>query len=88
MIIKWGASVKTAVSVALLVLCVSPRAMAQAVGAIGGTITDSSGAALTGATVVLSNPGVVGVHRKRSQMAEEPTSSTGSFPAPTAFARR
>src|SRR5215510_618616 len=35
-------------------------AMAQGVGAIGGTVTDSSGAVLPGATVTLSSPGVIG----------------------------
>ncbi|HEV8346309.1 MAG TPA: TonB-dependent receptor [Vicinamibacterales bacterium] len=36
------------------------RASAQGVGGIGGTITDSSGAVLPGATVALSNPGTIG----------------------------
>src|SRR3989449_9778837 len=35
-------------------------ASAQGVGAIGGTITDSSGAVLPGASVTLSNPGTIG----------------------------
>jgi hypothetical protein len=35
-------------------------AAAQAVGTIGGTVTDDSGAVLPGATVTLSNPGVIG----------------------------
>ena len=54
--------VKRAVWV-LAVLCVSPLATAQGLqgfGAIGGTVVDSSGAALPGATVALSNPGVIG----------------------------
>jgi Carboxypeptidase regulatory-like domain len=38
----------------------SPQALAQGVGAIGGTVTDESGAVLPGATVTLSNPGVIG----------------------------
>src|SRR5712692_8886608 len=36
--------------------CSTPPVFAQGVGAIGGTITDSSGAVLPGATVTLSNP--------------------------------
>src|SRR5437762_7130780 len=36
--------------------CATPPVFAQCVGAIGGTITDSSGAVLPGATVTLSNP--------------------------------
>src|SRR5437762_12861285 len=36
--------------------CSAPPVFAQGVGAIGGTITDSSGAVLPGATVTLSNP--------------------------------
>lgn len=40
----------------------SPAA-AQGVGAIGGTVSDSSGAALPGVTVSLSNPGVIGGDR-------------------------
>src|SRR5262245_23213011 len=36
------------------------RATAQGVGAIGGTLTDPSGAVLPGATVTLVSPGTVG----------------------------
>src|SRR5436189_5213282 len=36
--------------------CSAPPVFAQGVGAIGGTITDASGAVLPGATVTLSNP--------------------------------
>jgi carboxypeptidase family protein/TonB-dependent receptor-like protein len=35
-------------------------AAAQGVGAIGGTVSDTSGAALPGVSVTLSNPGVIG----------------------------
>src|SRR5688572_12637196 len=35
-------------------------AAAQGVGAIGGTVSDGSDAALPGVTVSLSNPGVIG----------------------------
>jgi hypothetical protein len=37
--------------------------LAQAVGAIGGTIADSSGAVLPGVTVTLSSPGIIGGDR-------------------------
>src|SRR5439155_2048133 len=47
--------VQRSLSVLLLCACSLP-AMAQGVGAIGGTIADSSGAVLPGATVTLSNP--------------------------------
>ena len=43
-----------------LSLCLSLSALAQGVGAIGGTVTDESGAVLPGATVTLSSPGVIG----------------------------
>src|SRR5947209_8385450 len=43
--------------VLLLCCCVSVAAMAQGVGAIGGTMIDSSGAVLPGVSVTLSNPG-------------------------------
>ena len=43
-------------SVLLLCACTTPLAMAQGVGAIGGTIVDQSAAVLPGATVTLSNP--------------------------------
>src|SRR5207237_8006666 len=44
------------VVVSALWACSTLPAFAQGVGAIGGTITDSSGAVLAGATVTLSNP--------------------------------
>ena len=41
--------------------CAALPAAAQGVGAIGGTITDASGAVLPGATIILSNPlGTIG----------------------------
>jgi hypothetical protein len=40
--------------------CLSLPAMAQGVGAFGGTITDASGAVVPGVTVTLSNPGTIG----------------------------
>ncbi|MGC4080627.1 MAG: carboxypeptidase-like regulatory domain-containing protein [Vicinamibacterales bacterium] len=43
-----------------LLVTLSASAFAQGVGAIGGTVTDDSGAVLPGATVNLSNPGVIG----------------------------
>src|SRR5947207_8343207 len=47
-------------SVVLLSLCVSPLASAQGVGAIGGTVLDTSGAVLPGVNVSLLNPGLIG----------------------------
>jgi hypothetical protein len=47
----------------LLGIGLSLPAMAQAVGAIGGTVVDSSAAVLPGATVTLSSPGVIGGDR-------------------------
>ena len=45
----------------LLWTCAAPPATAQGVGAIGGTIADTSGAVLPGVTVSLSNPrGTIG----------------------------
>ncbi len=51
--------------VALLMwLCAPPSAHAQGVGAIGGTITDASGAVLPGVSVNLSNPaGTIGANQ-------------------------
>src|SRR4051812_4777671 len=43
-----------------LFVTLTASAFAQGVGAIGGTVTDDSGAVLPGATVTLSNPGVIG----------------------------
>jgi hypothetical protein len=60
MTMNMGASVKSIVLGALLILGMASGAAAQAFGAIGGTVDDPSGAALPGATVVLSNPGVIG----------------------------
>ena len=44
----------------LLLLCAAPIALAQGVGALGGTVADASGAVLPGVTVSLSNPGTIG----------------------------
>lgn len=47
--------------VMLLLTGVTPLLMAQGVGAIGGTIADTSGAVLPGVTVTLANPaGIIG----------------------------
>lgn len=49
--------------VALAVVCwmgLSLPALAQGVGAIGGTVMDNSGGVLPGVTVTLSSPGVIG----------------------------
>ncbi len=48
--------VRNVVLALLLVVCFAPVAVAQGVGAIAGTVTDSSGALLPGATVTLSSP--------------------------------
>src|SRR5947207_2767109 len=45
---------------ALLWITLSLPALAQGVGAIGGTVRDESGAVMPGATVTLSSPGVIG----------------------------
>ena len=47
-------------AIALAVAALPALAAAQGVGAIGGNVVDSSGAALPGVTVALSNPGVIG----------------------------
>ena len=49
------------------------HASGQGVGAIGGTITDASGAVLPGATVTLSNPGTIGGNQ------ETTTDARGAF---------
>ncbi len=46
----------SALFVLLVWVCLVSPAMAQGVGAIGGTVTDASGAVLPGATVTLSSP--------------------------------
>ena len=48
------------VAAVLMSAGLASSAAAQGVGAIGGTVSDSSGAALPGVTVSLSNPGVIG----------------------------
>src|SRR6266849_1812586 len=45
---------------ALLWITLSLPALAQGVGAIGGTVRDESGAVMPGVTVTLSSPGVIG----------------------------
>ena len=54
------ALLQKAVPIALLCLSLAPPAMAQGVGAIGGTVQDATGGALPGVSVSLSNPGVIG----------------------------
>ena len=56
-----------------LFVMLTASAFAQGVGAIGGTVTDDSGAVLPGVTVTLSNPGVIG----GNQMAV--TDTTGAY---------
>ena len=53
--------------------CLPVPARAQGVGAIGGTITDGSGAVLPGVTVTLSNPGIIGGNQ------EAVTTERGTF---------
>src|SRR3954471_12779391 len=48
------------VAATLVSVALATPAAAQGVGSIGGTISDTSGAALPGVTVSLSNPGVIG----------------------------
>src|SRR5262245_20931798 len=48
---------------ALLCIGLSPSSFGQAVGSIGGTVSDESGAVLPGATLTLSAPGVIGGDR-------------------------
>ena len=52
--------IRIGVLVALCSMGLTLSARAQGVGAIGGTISDESGAVLPGATVTLSSPGVIG----------------------------
>src|SRR5439155_6482845 len=52
--------ISRSVATVLLWLCVSPLALAQGVGALGGTVADTSGAVLPGVTVSLLNPGLIG----------------------------
>src|SRR5688572_26803551 len=59
-IMETKAFVRTIAAIMLFGSSLSLPAAAQSVGAIGGTVTDSSGAVLPGATMVLSNPGVIG----------------------------
>lgn len=56
-----------------MLLALSTPSRAQGVGAIGGTITDASGAVLPGVTVTLFNPGVIGGNQ------EAVTSERGTF---------
>ena len=44
----------------VLLICLPLPATAQGVGAIGGTLSDASGAVLPGVTVTLVNPGTIG----------------------------
>jgi len=59
-------------------------AAAQGVGAIGGTVTDASGAILPGVTVALSNPrGSIGGNQETITDGRGTFSSSGSCPAST-----
>jgi hypothetical protein len=51
------------IALTVLLIGLSLPAMGQAVGAIGGTVVDTSGAVLPGATVTLSSPGIIGGDR-------------------------
>ena len=53
-------SAGTIVAAVLVSAGLALSAAAQGVGAIGGNVSDGSGAALPGVTVSLSNPGVIG----------------------------
>lgn len=53
-------AVRRVLTAGLFSLLLVPAASGQDVGAIRGTVQDSSGAVLPGVTVVLSNPGVIG----------------------------
>jgi hypothetical protein len=55
--------IRNVVLAALCLLALSPPVLAQAVGAIGGTVVDSSAAVLPGVTVTLSSPGIIGGDR-------------------------
>ena len=57
---KTNAITGACLAVVLALACLPRSAEAQGVGAIGGTISDTSGGALPGVTVSLSNPGVIG----------------------------
>ena len=55
-----AAVLRKGIPIGLLCFSLSSYAMAQGVGAIGGTVLDATGGALPGVTVVLSNPGTIG----------------------------
>ena len=54
------ASAGRVISALLFFVCIPLAAAAQGVGAIGGTVVDTSGGVLPGATVTLANPGTIG----------------------------
>jgi hypothetical protein len=58
----------------------SSLALAQAVGAVGGTVVDNSGGVLPGATVTLSSPGLIGGSRTTSTDARGAYSFTQVVP--------
>src|SRR6188472_354689 len=70
-------SPKTFVGASLLALgldtCLPMAATAQGVGAIGGTLSDASGAVLPGVNVALVNPGTIGGNQ------EAVTSERGTY---------
>ena len=67
-----------------LLAVLSTPVLGQGVGAIGGTVTDDSGAVLPGATVTLSSPGVIGGDQTTVSDGRAPISSRGWCRAPTA----
>ncbi|MBM3771126.1 MAG: carboxypeptidase regulatory-like domain-containing protein [Acidimicrobiia bacterium] len=66
-------TVATTLPTLLMWLISATPSRSQGVGAIGGTITDASGAVLPGSTVTLSNPGMIGGNQ------EAVTSERGTF---------
>ncbi len=57
-------AIRRMLSLGLLCVSVATVASAQGVGAIRGTVQDSSGAVLPGVTVALSNPGTIGANQQ------------------------
>ena len=49
-------AIRTGVAAAALVVSLAPAVLAQSAGSITGTVKDTSGGALPGATVTVANP--------------------------------
>jgi len=87
-VIKWSGNIGIWTFCVVVGLAPSAFAQGQGVGAIGGIVADTSGAALPGVAVTLmSSQGTIGGNQRRFRMRQALTSFPDSFRERTACAR-